>query len=351
MKLLIIFSRTVNEEFYNKPMNHWTYSHNCEDTKILNCMARTVELTRKFGHEVEFRYNKWMDNCKISFDDLDKFDKIITDHQWPDMIFYTYQNNDYRNALINVKDKIISIFNDPADMQYRKRFLETNYYAKRLRIRFPDSFKSDQEVTNWDHFMKYILKKRPIIIASHYNHPEAKADNIYTINYREWFDKPTNVIPFEDKKNKVAVCIGSYFRPPKITKLKEFGLRKDDIEMLGMTFKDFRHKKDKRNEFLSEHDVMEEYGKYRFIFAPTYNVDAYTWFRTRFLYSAMNKCILLGTNPEIKFYGEPYQLDASVLTKSLEEQKEIAEAQSEYFFAHCMTNEESESNLIEALNK
>jgi hypothetical protein len=63
----------------------------------------------------------------------------------------------------------------------------------------------------------------------------------------------------------------------------------------------------------------------------------------------MQDSIVLAASPEVEFYGDAYQLDASVFALSVKQQAEIAHAQSEWLLSKVISEDQNIENFRKVL--
>ena len=299
------------------------------------------------GYDVTVRTMRDCDVGKEHHDDFKYFEHIFIEAIFPDFYTYHFTDHAFRSHLIEAADKTIFFGVDPNQLPKMMKLKDYEYGLKQFSRDFwRHYFKDDEDIARWSDFNKRSIERR-FIIPTFYEHEEASKDNLISISFASFFKKVSVNADFEDKLDRVVTVIGSSFRPMKKMKLAKYGLKEEDVVRLG-SYR-IANKTEEGRTVLSEDEVQEAYARSRFAFSPSPSHAAFSWIRSRFIYCAMHKTIMLGTAPEIEYYGEPYILDKTVFNKSLAELKEIAEAQSSYFFSHLISPEQSISNLKKAL--
>ena len=356
MKILILSTTRYPADFVEK-FEEYTHSPNPEIVKGLDAMSKVYLTALKLGHQVDVYKTRDLCNGKQKVD-LSKYDKIFFKTEIPKCLNYSLISAEVRDQLLANQDKIIRVLTDPIEVIQGKEFYKAGF-VNSLHTQFNIDrmhFRDDEDFENWVKMNRRLMNETTQIIPTFFDYTTEEkmkcfgevGKHIVCINFSSYYKKCAD-IPFAEKKNAVCKCVGTMTREIPGKFFKNFKLDPESIENIGATFIQARRVATKHM-FLSEYDVQKAYAGYRFIVSPTYAANCLAWHRTRFLYSAMNGCIILGSNPEIQNYGEAYQLDSSIFTKSEKEQQAVAEAQAEWFFKRLMPDEQAVENIRRVLD-
>ena len=98
----------------------------------------------------------------------------------------------------------------------------------------------------------------------------------------------------------------------------------------------------------TETDVYNECGKYRVILCPEYPHSGSGWFRIRYVYSALQKSIILTSLNDLKALGLPYKHIESLSDNELDE---YALQQRQAIFKQAWNKDKFDSRIKEIINE
>lgn len=348
MKAIIIVPHEIDKNFAD---NFELYLDKDNGYRYLNLVGTILVYAKRAGIEVDcLTYKELNKNPKL----LNGYDRIFANVIQPFNVVCKFTSPDLRHAIFDNIDKFVRIdmdlqnaMDDKAMASYpldkmRKR-LSSNFNISRMKI------DSDEEMDNIVEFYDKLYKNTKCIINvfKEPNKDDAKtafgeyvANNIIPLSDGVLFKKiEIDEIPFEERTSIPAICIGSAWRDVNKKLLKQYKL--NDLARFGTTSKDITV----NNRPFSENEVQLEYAKHKYVISPPTKTRGLLWHRTRMLYSAWHGSIILGVDPEMIDYPDCYKLDYTIFDKSIEEQKEIAKAQSEWILANRMTEEQALENF------